>query len=148
MKIMQLSKETDVATRVREELSPGRWAAKSTDEAVERVLQFDRSWAAFEFPRLIMALSSIQKDVLSRIGLRSGDYSRYAALAESLFLPPVVAALDEYGIPIPLGQKLLPYLGTTEDIDIALASLKKFDFGDVALSDFETELVVESQRGL
>jgi hypothetical protein len=148
VKLMQLSETESVSNRVRNELSPGRWAAKTANEAVERVLQFERSWAGFEFPRCLRALDSIQKDVLDRLSLAFGDYSVYGALVESLFLPPVVAALDEYGIPFSVGTRIQPLLGTTDDIDVALAAIKAMDVRTLNLPPFEKQLIVDAQEGL
>ena len=147
-KIWQLYQTANTAKRVLAELQPGKYAAKTPDEAVERVLQFDRSWAGFELPRLLMALSSIQREVLSRMGLPFGDYTAFSAQAESLFRAPVVAALDEYGIPIQVAEKLQAYLRTKDDLDVALQSLKALDPVRLKLSPFEMELVRDAQAAL
>ena len=62
-KISQLERLLPLNERIKLELQPGQFAATTPNEAVERILQFDRNWASFEFPRLIMALSRIQKYV-------------------------------------------------------------------------------------
>lgn len=148
VKVMQLSNSDSVSGRVRSELSSGKWAAKTANEAVERVLQFERSWAGFEFPRCLRTLDSIQKNVLGRLALPSGDYSTYGTLVESLFMPPVVAALDEYGIPFSVGLRIQPLLGTADDIDVALAAIKNIDLQTLSLSIFEKQLIVNAQEGL
>ena len=87
-KIWNLSKKTPIKQRILEELKPGDYAASSPDEAVERILSFDRNWASYEFPRYLMALSRIQQYILPQAGLRAGDYSFYASQVESLFEKP------------------------------------------------------------
>jgi hypothetical protein len=105
MKTWQVWREPDIAKRILTELVPGKYVAKSPDEAVERVLQFERNWMGFELPRLLMAVSRIQKEVLDKENLPAGDYSIFAAQAESLFRPPVITALDEYGYSYPARRK-------------------------------------------
>jgi hypothetical protein len=148
LKIHRLSQTASTATRVLDELKPGKYVAKSPDDAVERVLQFERNWAGFDFPKLLMALSTIQKDVLDRLKHPSGDYAQYAAQVESLFRPPIVSALDEYGIPFQVADKMRTFLGTNEDLDVALGNLKTLDLTNVRLTPFESELVRDAQSAL
>lgn len=147
-KTWQLYQTSNTAKRVQAELAPSKYAAKSPDEAVERVLQFERNWAGFELPRLLMALSSIQQHVLSQLGLPFGDYSSFAAQSESLFRTPVVAALDEYGIPIQLGERLKNLLRTKDDLDIAIDALRSLDGTKLKLGPFETELLNDAKSAL
>jgi hypothetical protein len=84
----------------------------------------------------------------SEIGLPAGDYSAFAAQAESLFRAPVVAALDEYGIPLQLGERLQNLLRTKDDLDVALAAIKSLDVTKLRLGPFETELLVDAQRAM
>ena len=67
---------------------------------------FQRNWASFAFPRYLRALDLIQKEVFGDLGMRYGDYSLYGVKVESLFLPPELPALEEYGLPVQLGLKL------------------------------------------
>lgn len=136
------------ARRVAKELEPGKYAAKSPDDAVERVLDFDRSWAGFDLPRYLMAVSSIQSHVLAKRNLPVGDYAAYSAQLECLFKTPIVAALDEYGIPIQIAEKLQPALMTTDDLDAALLRLKNLDLKTTKLSAFEREIVSDAQQWL
>ncbi len=139
----RLQKKKPVCRRIAEALS-GAYAADSVDEAVERVLQFDRNWASFLFPRLLMATTRIQEHVFRKRGLAIGDYSVYAAKLESLFYPPVVGALDEYGIPPSICVELLPLLGTEDELDVAVQRLRVADLSGVRLTTFERELVEDA----
>lgn len=139
---------TSTSRRVRNELSANQYAAKTPDEAVERVLDFDRSWAGFDLPRYLLGVSSIQAHVLSNLHLPIGDYSTYAAQLENLFKSPVIAALDEYGVPTQVAEKLAPLLRTTDDLDAALARLKELDLSTARLTLFEREIVKDAQTGL
>lgn len=143
-KIWQLRRVESSSERVRQELRPGKYAAKTPDEAVERVLQFERVWAGFEFPRYLMALSRIQEHVLDSLGLPTGDYSYFASRVECFFKNPVVAALDEYGIPLQVAERIQSVLGTTDDLDLALRNLKNANFTDLGFMGFELELLTDA----
>src|SRR5690606_7527848 len=112
-----------VKQRILDELKPGTHAAKTVGEAVVRVLQFERSWATFKLPRLLMATSRIQRHVARALNREGGDYSFFAAQVATLFRAPVVSMLDEYGIPPGVGEKLSPYLSSESDLDAALQEL-------------------------
>lgn len=76
-------------------------------DVVRDVLQFQRNWMGFRIPSLLRALQKIFNEVSSRFGEGSANYEMYGATVESLFLPPGVVDLDEYGLPVPLTLKLL-----------------------------------------
>lgn len=95
------------------------------------------------------AISRIQAHVLQERGFPSGEYQSFASRVECLFTNPVVAALDEYGIPMQLGEKVQGLLGTTNDLDQALANLSRIDATAVRnISSFERHLIVDAQDGL
>lgn len=147
LKVWQLQRDPRTHSRIAAELT-GNYAASTADEAVERILSFDRTWASFELPRYLMALSRIQAHVLTARRIPVGNYSVYATRLESLFRAPVLGALDEYGIPPTIGEKLLPGLRTEEDLDTAIAALRSLDTTRYALSDFEREWVEAAKEGL
>ena len=120
----------------------------SPDTAVQNVLDFQRLWANFHFPRLLRALGRIQADIFLRRNLRVGNYDVFAARVEHFFLDPAVVLLEEYGIPIELGRKLQAILRTTEGLDVALARLKRLDVSNLQLSPFEIHLLEDTKRGL
>ncbi|MEN6371841.1 MAG: DEAD/DEAH box helicase [Armatimonadota bacterium] len=145
LKISQMQKTPDTAMRVKNELQPGKYAAQTPDEAVQRVLEFERTWASFELPRYLMAVSKIQRAVFEPIGLEFGDYSSFASQIECFFENPVAAALDEYGVPLQVGVKITKLIGETEDLDVALAKLKKLKVDDLGLDEFERELLADAK---
>lgn len=112
------------------------------DEALESFLEFVRQWVSFKAPRLMGAVGLIQKEVLSGTGVRPGDYAFFCGQMESLFMNPVIAALEEYGVPLQLGERLIPILGTPVTLDAALDALAKRRAKDVqGLSMFERQLI-------
>jgi hypothetical protein len=146
-RIGRLRSVPEVRTRVLDELKPGQHAAESVDEAVERVLDFDRTWAGYEFPRYLAATSRIQEVILPKRGVPAGEYSHFASQSESLFQSPVVAALDEYGVPTQIGRRIARAFGTSDNLDEALERFKGLDVTKFGLDPFEVELVLDAQRG-
>lgn len=139
----RLRADPDLTRLVSDEAA--REFAADVDEAVESVVQFQRSWAQFEFPRLIRALDRISREVLGRAGCRVGDFAAFAAACERLFLPPNVQVLDEYGIAPQLALHLFP--AGRPDLDSMLAAVRAVDPATVA-DPFERELLTEAQRRL
>lgn len=111
------------------------------DDAVEVALQFQRNWAMFNFPRLLMALERIQDFIFSSHDLKSGNYGYYAVEVESLFLAPEVVALEEYGIPVEIGRKLMPHISVGEGLDETLRSLTTLGQLDFIGDDYEIGIV-------
>ena len=147
-KVWQMFRVPSTAERVRQELRPGPYAAKSPDDAVERILDFERTWASFELPRYLMAVSRIQKAVFEPLGLPAGDYSTFASQIECFFRNPVVAALDEYGVPPQLGERLSSLVGEDQDLDAALLKLRRLDVESLDLDPFEKDVLSDAQRAL
>ncbi|MEN6331021.1 MAG: DEAD/DEAH box helicase [Smithella sp.] len=147
-RIWQIVYHPETAERIKQELAPGQYAAKTPDEAVERVLEFERTWASFELPRYLTAISNIQRAVFEPQGLPFGDYSNFILQVECLFTTPVIAALDEYGIPRQVGVKIANLLGETENLDSALLKLKALNVKTLALDDFEKELLADAKEFL
>lgn len=112
------------------------------DEALEGFLDFARQWVGFKAPRLMSAVNHIQSEVLTRHSKRPGDYSFFCGQLESLFMSPVIIALEEYGVPLQLGEKIMPLLRNPQTLDDALAALAKRRAADIPdLSGFERALV-------
>lgn len=147
-KIWNLRQNPDVRIRVLAELEPGQYQAESANEAVERVLGFDRNWAGFEFPRLLMSLWRIQRHVFQERFGRSGNYSFFAARVEQLFRNPALVALEEYGLPLQIGEKVNARVDLSEDLDEAIAQSRAVDATDCALNSFEATVLGDVQRTL
>jgi hypothetical protein len=96
----------------------------------------------------LRALDRIQAEVFGRLGYAQGDYSAYAARVEGLFLESPLVALDEYGVPPELAEKLRYRLKPDGDLDGVLSRLKELDATELGLNAFEAELVAYAQRGL
>ncbi len=142
-KTFALMQSHDIPSRVKAELdqSDRRFRATSADEAVERVFEFDRNWASFELPRLLVALSRIQDAVFSpRFGF-AGDYRYFATRVETLFRSKAICALEEYGVPVQLSDKISRQINLGDDVDAAIEAIRLADLSKLNLSEFERELL-------
>ena len=63
-------------------------------------------------------------------------------------LPPALAALDEYGLPLQLVTRLEPILPASSDLDAVLVALRALDHRRLQLSPFEVALLEEVQKML
>jgi hypothetical protein len=70
-------------------------------------------------------------------------------MLENQFLPAGVAALDEYGLPIQVAEKLADRLGRPDSLDVALERLKRMspDQAD-ELTMFERLLLADTINGI
>jgi hypothetical protein len=118
------------------------------DEVVEMVLDFNRQWISHRFPRTLMALHHIQREVFVRNGLRPGNYAPYAAQVENRFQWPYLATLDEYGIPLEIAERLRRSLSPARDLDDLLDQIMRLDARALELAPFEAEVVRHAQAGL
>lgn len=91
------------------------------NDAVENTIEFLRYWANFNFPKYLMAVDRVQRAVFQKMNRAAGNYKYFGSLIENWFLDPAIMALDEYGIPIQVGQKLDPLLHPGGGLDAAIA---------------------------
>lgn len=144
--VRRFSAVPDIRALIESELvnQAERSETRDADSAVEDTLDFLRNWANYHFPRYLMAVSRIQEVVFRDLDLPPGDYSAYAQQVENYFLPPGIAALDEYGIPLQIGRKLVSRLGDASELDASLKALRNLDLSQVDLTPFERELVLDA----
>ncbi len=141
LKLWRLHDSLPLAVRIQDELEGDpQYAPKSPSEAVERILRFDRNWATFDFPQYLMALDRIQQYIFKRHHMQHGEYAYYASRVESLFLPDICAALDEYGIPPNLAIKC-EFLLQAETLESALRDLTVKELRTSELHPYEVELL-------
>jgi hypothetical protein len=141
-KISRFRSLRSIPELIREELQ----SAESADDAVENVLEFIRYWPTFNFPRYLMAVDRIQAEVFRKARLAPGDYSVFAAQVENLFLPAGVVALEEYGIPLQLAERLIPSSYTGRTFDDVLSLVRRMDPARVAQDPFEADLMRDALR--
>lgn len=121
----------------------GRLAPETASEAVERALRIVRNIICQRFPRALMVIHAIQHDVLTREKRVPGDYTLFAEQAENLFMPSVLFALDEYGIPIQTAKTLESWLLPAATLDDVLERFRTLPVHRFQLSAFEREIVAD-----
>lgn len=84
---------------------------------IDRCFNFLRG-AEYTFPQVLRALNDI---VDALIGEGVADYRVYAQQLQNLFFPPGLRTLDEFGVPLPLSQKLR--LSNPEDTNATLREI-------------------------
>ena len=147
LKLSRLAKAKSVKALIVRELADQD--SPDADRAVEDVLDFVRTWAGFHFPRYLMALQRIQAGIYIDWTGAAGDYSAYAASVENMFSTSGLVALDEYGVPLQIAEKMRSYFGEHETVDQALRELRRIDDRRIPnLSEFERELIRDAQAGL
>jgi hypothetical protein len=95
-----------------------------------------------------MVIDAIQRDVLGELGRLTGDYVLFAEQAENLFMPSVIFALDEYGIPIQTARTLSDELMPATTLDQVLARLRSIELSRFQLSPFELDILSEVRETL
>jgi hypothetical protein len=90
-----------------------------------------------------MILQAITEDVFTHYGLQAGNYKLYASAVETLFRPPMLTTLEEYGLPAPLSARLSQFIpldspaGQIDDVLDRLRSMPRV----AGLSSFEEEML-------
>jgi hypothetical protein len=125
------------------------WVARKrfTDtisDAVERGLRFMRRYVSFTFPRHLMAVSHIQAEIYRKAGSEKlGDYSFFAARAESLFMEAGLFALDEYGVPPELARRLGAGVPEVRSLEAGLKLVAGVNLEAKNLHPFEREILAD-----
>ena len=133
---------------IEEELAKETARSQGADAIVEDILDFVRYWVSYNFPQYLRALHRIQVHVLGEAGYRPGDFTSLASAIENAFMDPAVYALDEYGLPLELAQRLEGHLDPNGDLDRALEKLRTLEPETLRLQPFEMELIRRAQEGL
>ena len=123
-----------------------QWIEQETgdpDSIVERLLLFTRNYCGFSFPRYARATERIIRHEQGRRGLPLANYGFYIGKVESLFLPPAINALDEYGVPSQISTRLSERSELSENLDAAVQQVE-----DAAragqMSEFESRIVLSA----
>lgn len=122
----------------------------SPDEAVENVLAFLRGWASFNYPKYLIALNDIVNHVLLLKGLRACNYLPFAMTIEHLFQPSSFSALEEYGLPTEISEKLMnrEVFKKDDTLDVVVNNLRNREISAFADGVFEKRVIEDFQRGI
>jgi hypothetical protein len=123
---------------------------ESPDDAVENVLAFIRGWASFNYPKYLIALNEIINHVLLSRGVRSCNYIQFATTIEHLFQPTSFSALEEYGLPTEISEKLLKSRLFSKDdgLDVVVNNLRNKELSNFADGVFEKRVIEDFQKGI
>lgn len=102
---------------------PYRRNDQTLSDVVEDVLQFQRRWMGFTIPAMIRGVQSVQSEILPQYGVRPGNYEYLLREIEGLYMPPNIADLEEYGLPLPLAMRLITHGLRGESLQKTLDSL-------------------------
>lgn len=119
---------------------------EKVNEAIENILEFIRFWAQYNFPKYMMALNRIQKELYEEINFQTGDYSYFSSQIECLFTDPLFVALDEYGIPIQTSNKIKDKLDTNGNLDDLLEQIRELPIESLDVTKFEKELLTDAKN--
>jgi hypothetical protein len=120
------------------------------DDAVENVLAFIRGWASFNYPKYLIALNQLTNHVLLSRGLSPCNYIPFAATIEHLFQPSSFSALEEYGLPTEISEKLLNnrLFNKDDGFDVVVHNLRNQDLRGFADGEFEKRVIEDFQMGI
>lgn len=96
------------------------FSADEVQEGIERAFEF---LGSCEFNHAT-ATAAVNRLVLELRPDMNADYSLYSFQLESWFRPPWLKELDEVGIPLPLSERLLRFVGRQDDYKAVLRLLK------------------------
>ncbi|MCS5504254.1 DEAD/DEAH box helicase [Curtobacterium flaccumfaciens] len=150
-------------TEMVERQYPHRHSGQSRSEVVDDILAFQRNWMGYRIPSMLRTVGSIQNEIATRRGLPKANYEFAIREIESLYLPPFIAELEDYGLPLPIAIKLsalglrgatieevvasLGVLARRSDVVAKLSRVERWFLRDVA-QGLERELQVSSTDDL
>ena len=119
---------------------------KTAEELQIELEKAFRSIRAIEFfvPDVLRATELIVNYFCQKYKLEPVEYMTMARMVESYFLPPNVKALEEIGVPTPIGIKLIELVGPDHTLDEVLriaASLKAEELLRAGIVPYEQELL-------
>ena len=84
--------------------------------------------AAFDYaiPKLLLDMEALVNFHCETMGADGVDYSYMAQSLDNLFCDHWVKALDEYGLPVPLGRKIQFVIRDQQSLETAISSVKAF----------------------
>ena len=135
--------------RVAQSLRPyfdGLVEGKFGDERIERIEKGFRALSAFDYaiPKVLLDVELLVNYHCSDMDLDHAEYAFMAQSLDNLFNHHWVKALDEYGIPIPLGRKLAFVVRETNTLEEAIESVRTFNrssAGQSRLTSLERGLI-------
>jgi hypothetical protein len=114
------------------------------NKVVFNILNMTRHWFDYKLPKLLGAVSNLQKYVLTKHGQPYGDYTYLASTLENGFVSKNLSTLLEFDIPLSAVKKLEPVLPPDAETDTILRALRGINFKKYGLNNYE----IKKLRGL
>ncbi len=114
------------------------------NKVVFNVLNMTRHWFDYKLPKLLGAVSNLQKYVLIKHGYPAGDYTFLASILENGFISKDLATLLEFDIPLSAVRKLQAILPKDVETDTILGTLRDINLKKYGLNNYE----IKKLRGL
>lgn len=114
---------------------------ESVDQAVNRALSNIRNVAGYNGPRLLRGFAKVLSQIHPQYDDKGQRLNFYAARVEHGGLPAEINALEEYGIPIQLAQRLQRFIHVPDDLDATLHQLAAIPRGLLPFTPFEEYLL-------
>lgn len=121
---------------------------QTISNAANNALRFIRNIVCYRLPRDLVALSRIQHEIFSNLNIRPGDFTFFSAQMETVFIDPLLYALDEYGIPHQISEKLSDVLLPSENLNEVLKKLKNVNFKRLNFTQFEKEILLSAIKDI
>ncbi|MDD2468167.1 MAG: DEAD/DEAH box helicase [Desulfobulbus sp.] len=145
-KINEISLKKSIKQLVEESLAYK--TDQNIDDVINRILDFQRLWVNFHFPRLLRTIESIVNESLRVNKIQDiCDYSAYSMLVENYFFDSSLVALEEYGLPLEVGKLFEDKLSTEGELDKALSLLKNINNFN-GLSSMDIKFIRRAQNGI
>ncbi|MGI2097446.1 DEAD/DEAH box helicase [Shewanella glacialipiscicola] len=123
----------------------------TVDDAIQVIFEFKRNLVSYNLPKIVYAISDIQKLIFERFNYIPGDYSSFTSHLESFFHPPALTYLEEFGIPFQISLKIMKNIKLNEhdDIDDVILKIKENKKSlnkNGLLSNFEQIIIEDALR--
>ena len=116
----------------------------SVDDSIHRIFSFKKNVVNYNLPKIIYAISDIQKTIFERHGYQFGDYKIFASTLENFYYSPAINSLEEFGIPSQVSKKILENIDIVnpENIDSVLDAIIRLNDNSLSyLTETEANFV-------
>jgi hypothetical protein len=122
----------------------GTFFERDKPEGIDCAFQFLQA-CEFSFPRTIAAVEALVRQQMPDADV---NYAAYIAAMECWFRPPWMKELDEAGIPLPLAERLAPYVGDVPDRTESLEAIRRIDANEIDELDLIDNFILDLALGI
>ena len=117
---------------------------ETVSESVENAFKFLQA-CEYTFPTIIVAVEALVK---SNTTSDSANYLPFVSALENWFRPEWMKQIDEVGIPIPLSERLLPFIDAPEDRHDAMNKIFNIDLSNnEKFDDIDRYIIASAKEG-